>query len=167
MTFFTKTVGVLLLALATIGCDRVSKHVAQSILADEPRQSFLGDTVRLEYVENTGAFLGLGAEWPARARWASFTVGNAVLLTLVVVVAVRHGWSGLSATGTVLFVSGGLSNLLDRALRGSVPDFLNVGVGPIRTGIFNVADIAIMLGVAFLLVGRARSPDVSRDGKPM
>lgn len=163
MTAVTKIGAVLLLAFATIGCDRVSKHVAQSILADASRQSFLGDTVRLEYVENTGAFLGLGAEWPAGARWALFTVGNAVLLAVVVGVAIRHRWSGLSAAGTALFVSGGLSNLLDRALRGSVPDFLNLGIGPIRTGIFNVADVAIMLGVALLLVGTAMNQDIAGD----
>jgi signal peptidase II len=32
-------------------------------------------------------------------------------------------------------------------------DFLNVGIGPLRTGIFNVADMAIMLGVALLIAG--------------
>jgi len=38
-------------------------------------------------------------------------------------------------------------------VRGSVIDFLNVGIGPIRTGIFNVADMAIMAGIGiFLLV---------------
>jgi signal peptidase II len=38
-----------------------------------------------------------------------------------------------------------------------VIDFLNVGVGPLRTGIFNVADVAITLGVALLVAGSARS----------
>jgi lipoprotein signal peptidase len=50
---------VLLLAIgATIGCDRVTKHVAATTLSGTPSRSFLADTVRLEYVENTGAFLG-------------------------------------------------------------------------------------------------------------
>ena len=53
-------VAVLLLAFATIGCDQATKHVARSQLAGKPRQTYLGDTLRLEYVENTGAFLGLG-----------------------------------------------------------------------------------------------------------
>ena len=54
---------VLLIAIgATIGCDRVTKHVAATMLSEAPRRSFLADTFRLEYVENTGAFLGLGDE---------------------------------------------------------------------------------------------------------
>jgi signal peptidase II len=43
-------------------------------------------------------------------------------------------------------------------LRGSVVDFLNVGIGSLRTGIFNVADMAIMLGVALLLLAELRKP---------
>ena len=53
---------------ATIGCDRVTKQIAETKLVGMPRQSFLADTIRLEYVENTGAFLGLGAEWPPAVR---------------------------------------------------------------------------------------------------
>jgi lipoprotein signal peptidase len=57
-------------------------------------QSFLSDTIRLEYVENTGAFLGLGADWPATVRTAVFTVGG-LLLLIGAVVAIRrrpHVW---------------------------------------------------------------------------
>ena len=58
---------VLLIAIgATIGCDRVAKHVAASRLSDGPGRSFLADTFRLRYAENTGAFLTLGADWPIR-----------------------------------------------------------------------------------------------------
>jgi signal peptidase II len=53
-----------------------------------------------------------------------------------------------------------MSNLADRMAIGSVIDFLNVGIGPVRTGIFNVADMAIMAGIAMVLweVVLARSP---------
>jgi lipoprotein signal peptidase len=51
-----------------------------------------------------------------------------------------------------LFVAGGIGNLMDRIFHGgSVADFLNVGVGPLRTGIFNIADVAIMGGVLVLI----------------
>jgi signal peptidase II len=47
-----------------------------------------------------------------------------------------------------LIVGGGVSNLIDRLRYGGyVVDFLNVGIGSLRTGIFNVADMAIMAGV--------------------
>jgi signal peptidase II len=63
-----------------------------------------------------------------------------------------------SVLGLALVVAGGVSNLADRVARGTVVDFLNVGVGSIRTGIFNVADMAIMAGIALTLIRRhARS----------
>lgn len=148
-------IGVRLLLLvaigATIGCDRVTKHIAATTLADTPGRSFLADTLRLEYAENTGAFLSLGADWPRPIRTAVFGVSNAVLLVVVAVVAVRGRWPRMALLGVALFVAGGASNLLDRVAYGMVIDFMNVGVGPLRTGIFNVADVAIMLGAGILL----------------
>jgi signal peptidase II len=143
---------------ATIGCDRVTKYVAATTLSAAPSRSFLADTLRLEYAENTGAFLGLGADWPLPVRTAVFGAGNALLLVALAVVALRRRWSRPALLGVALFVAGGASNLLDRITHGVVIDFMNVGIGPLRTGIFNVADMAIMLGAGILVLGVSR-PD--------
>ncbi|HEY9518344.1 MAG TPA: signal peptidase II, partial [Gemmatimonadales bacterium] len=58
--------------------------------------------------------------------------------------------------GLYLILGAGLSNLWDRLLRGRVIDFLNVGIGPLRTGIFNLADVALMLGLVLILLGHRR-----------
>ena len=116
-------------ALATIGCDRVTKHAATVLLAGEPDRSYFGDTIRLGYAENTVGFLSLGADLPRRPRTAVFTVATGFALLALVVFAVRERFTGPSAVGLVLFVAGGASNWLDRVLRGSVVDFLNVGIG--------------------------------------
>jgi signal peptidase II len=142
-----RVVALVVLVVATVGCDRITKHLAVTALSDSPGRSFMHDTVRLQYSENTGGFLSLGATWPAPVRTTVFTLGNAVLLGLMVFMAVRDRWSGLSALGAALFAAGGISNVADRVVRGSVVDFLNVGIGGVRTGIFNVADVAIMAGV--------------------
>lgn len=149
---------VLLIAIgATIGCDRVTKHVAATRLSNGPGRSFLADTFRLEYAENTGAFLSLGADWPRPAQTVVFGAGNALLLALLVV-ATRRSWPRRTLLGVALLVGGGVSNLLDRIIHGAVIDFMNVGIGPLRTGIFNVADMAIMLGVGIVLLETCR-PD--------
>ena len=54
--------------------------------------------------------------------------------------------------GAALIVSGGAPNWIDRVATGSVIDFLNVGIGPLRTGIFNVADVAILGGVGLVVL---------------
>jgi signal peptidase II len=146
----------LLLLLATIGCDRVTKNLASTKLAGKPGRSYLHDVVRLEYAENPGAFLSLGAGLPVWARTGVLTVGAVFGLIAVAIAAVKLRWRGAPYVGAILFIAGGLSNLADRITRGSVIDFMNVGVGSLRTGIFNVADVAVMAGVALLVFGESR-----------
>jgi signal peptidase II len=147
----------LLLALAiagTVACDRVTKYAAVRTLAGRSGRSFLGDTVRLEYAENTGGFLSLGATLPAAVRATVFTAATGIMLLAMAAVVVRSRWTGWAAIGAALFLTGGASNWLDRVIRGSVVDFMNVGFGPLRTGIFNVADMAILAGLAICLIAR-------------
>jgi signal peptidase II len=149
---------VLLVAIGgTIGCDRVTKHVASTTLSGTPSRSFLADTFRLEYAENTGAFLSLGAGWPPPVRTAFFGIGSGLLLLALAIMAMRLRWPGPALLGMALCVAGGASNLLDRITYGKVIDFMNVGLGPLRTGIFNVADVAIMIGAAIIVVTGYRS----------
>ncbi len=151
-----RRVALLVLVAMTVGCDRVSKHFALRELAGESRQSFLADTVRLEYTENTGAFLSFGDSWHPVARIGVFTIGTGLVLCGMLVAAFRFRLSGPALVGLAFYFAGGASNLVDRVMRGSVIDFLNVGVGPLRTGIFNVADMAILLGVGIFLVTKVR-----------
>ena len=139
---------LLVLLIGTVGCDQATKHWARATLAERTARNYLGDVVTLEYAENAGAFLSLGAEWPPRVRFALFTVGAPLLLAGAILALARHAASTSAIAGLVLFLGGGASNFVDRLTRGSVIDFLNVGIGPVRTGVFNVADLAIVAGVA-------------------
>ena len=149
-------VAIVTAMVGTIGCDRVSKHIASEVLAGTPARSFLGDTLRLDYAENPGAFLGLGADWPPEVRGTLF-VGAAIVGVFVVA---GLGWRlrhvPLALVGLALFAAGSVSNLVDRVAYGSVVDFLNVGIGPLRTGIFNLADVAILSGAALVVAATAR-----------
>jgi signal peptidase II len=156
MNPFRRGVLICLLLLATAGCDRVTKHLAVTTLAGNPGHSYLGDTVRLDYHENRGGFLSTGAEWRPATRAAVFQVANGLFLVGALIMAFRLKWSRLAAAGLVMFIAGGISNLVDRVAIGGVIDFLNIGVGPLRTGIFNVADVAIMAGIALLIADRWR-----------
>src|SRR5262249_34219504 len=93
--------------LGTIGCDHITKQIASASLAGRPSQSFLSDTIRLRYHENTGAFLSLGSRLPVEARTAIFTVGTGILLLAVAVAAFRYRIRGLAAFGMALFIAGG------------------------------------------------------------
>lgn len=158
MTLTGRVALLVFAAVVTIGCDQATKAVVISELATEPERSFLSDTVRIGYVENPGGFLSLGADLPPEMRTAVFTVATGFGLLALLVLTIRQRSGGWATVGLVLLVSGGVSNWLDRLVRGSVVDFLNVGIGPVRTGVFNVADVAIMTGAAIFLVAGFRAP---------
>ena len=144
---------VLFAVLGTVGCDQVTKQVARSLLAGAPGRSYLADTIRLEYAENAGGFLSLGSTWSPRVRTALLTIGTGAMLLTLAGLALRSRLTGWPLLAAILFISGGASNWLDRATRGSVVDFMNLGIGPLRTGIFNVADVSILTGASlFALV---------------
>jgi signal peptidase II len=107
--------------------------------------------VRLEYAENSGGFLSLGANLPPTVRTAIFKIVTGLLLVGSIIAAVKLRLTGWPLVGLSLVWAGGASNWVDRITRGAVVDFLNVGFGALRTGIFNVADVAIMLGACILV----------------
>jgi len=153
------TLVVLALVLAaTVGCDRVTKRIAMQTLAGAPDRTFLGGTVRVLYAENTGGFLSLGAELSPRVRDAVFVGATGLLLLVVLATVVRHRRDAVSLLGATLFLGGGASNWIDRVAHGKVIDFLNLGFGPIRTGVFNVADVAIMAGLLLILFAEFARP---------
>jgi signal peptidase II len=157
MLTFGRKLALVALLVSTVGCDRVTKHFASATLANTPPQSFLADMLRLQYSENTGGFLSLGADWPPAVRTAVFTVGTSLILLATIVGVMRTGLSGAGLVALCLVAAGGISNIADRIAHGSVVDFLNVGIGPLRTGIFNVADMALMAGTAILILTQMRS----------
>lgn len=136
-----------------VGCDQATKQVVRACLPEPSAYSLLGDLVRLQHVENHGAFLSLGASLPESTRFAMFIVAVSIALIGLVAYAIRKpDITPFHIVAVSLIAGGGVGNLIDRILfDGGVTDFLNLGIGPFRTGIFNIADVAIMVGIGMLL----------------
>jgi len=152
---------VLLLLLATsFGCDQAAKLVAQATLSDSAPISYLNGLVRFEYAENSGAFLSLGSALPSSARFFLLEVLVGALLVLGIGLTVFSQRLSLRQKAVLaLAVGGGLGNLIDRVSHGAVVDFVSLGVGPLRTGIFNLADVAITIGMVGVLWLASTEPD--------
>jgi signal peptidase II len=140
---------ILAILLATVGLDQATKSIAKANLAETQTLRFLGDTVRLDLARNYGAFLSLGsAMGESSGGMVLSVVVGLVLAALLGYLFVSRPQNPLIGVAIALIVGGGVSNLIDRLRYGGyVVDFLNVGIGSLRTGIFNVADMAIMAGV--------------------
>jgi signal peptidase II len=158
MTRLIQIVVVVTALLSCVGCDQATKAIAKTHLPRNEIISFANDTFRLQYAENKGSFLGLGSSLPDPVRTLLFKVAISVILCamlgyLLFGPALPHD----AVIAFSLIVGGGLSNLVDRIFYGDyVVDFLNFGLGSIRTGIFNLADVAIMMGAIILIVSNLK-----------
>ncbi len=142
--------------ITCVGCDQATKQYAVDNLQDTTKNplSYLGGTFRVQLARNDGAFLSLGAKWPKNVRFWLLTVSNGAVLAIVgAVLLFRRDIDRLSLIALALILAGGVGNLIDRITtqEGAVIDFLNLGIGGLRTGIFNVADMAITAGFCLLL----------------
>lgn len=139
--------------LFCVGCDQYTKQIAVEKLKYEPPVTYFNNTLRMEYAENTGAFLSVGSRLSKPIRFSLLVVANAAFLIIVSGMLIfRWQMPLIQFIALSLLLAGGIGNLIDRVfLNGVVIDFLNIGIGPLRTGIFNVADMAIT-GGAFLML---------------
>jgi signal peptidase II len=164
MQFSKRLLLILFVLVSCVGCDQATKSMAVSNLSESQIYSYLGDTLRLQLTYNQGAFLSLGASLPDALRRSIFTVGIGLLLigALAFVLFSKSGTFSV-VLAVSLFIAGGIGNLMDRICHdGFVVDFLNVGVGPLRTGIFNIADVAIVGGALVLFFFACRKQKRTR-----
>lgn len=144
---------ILFILALNIGCDQISKSIVRKDMHEYQVISYLDNHVTLEKVENTGAFLSLGD-----------TLGGPVHFVLLVVLPVAALLFGLGyiltktninkykLLGIILIIGGGIGNLYDRIVHGSVTDFMHIDFVIFQTGVFNVADMSIMAGMAIILL---------------
>lgn len=158
MTAVKKRFLIVTLLLATVGLDRITKVIARDRLESAPPISLFGGIVRLDYVENPGAFLGLGSGLSETTRFWIFSVlVGGFLVGIFLYVLINRRLSVIEVAAFSLILGGGLGNLIDRVIYDYVIDFLVVGIGRLRTGVFNVADLAITAGVGLLFLRQIRS----------
>ena len=129
--------------LAVVGADVASKVLVRSDLARGGERELVGQLVQLVHVENAGVAFGQLSHSPLLI--AGFVA--AALAGLLVYFA-RHQETDAVWLPTGMLVGGAIGNALDRARGGAVTDFVKVPYWPA----FNVADIAITLGVIVLVI---------------
>jgi signal peptidase II len=151
---------LLLTAALTLAADQATKAAARTYLATTPSTPIVPGVFELSYVRNTGAAFGIMAGW--RPVF--------VVVTLLVLAGVGYVWfryrprSPLVVIVLGLVCGGALGNLIDRLVAGKVTDFLHFHYrGVFDFPVFNVADSAIVVGVAILVVWVLMHPDEPDD----
>jgi len=145
-------IGVVTLTLGMFGCDHVTKVAAEAALANRPPVSLVRGLLELRYTQNSDAAFSLlsrlGVE---RSPALLLTLAGAALVAIVVAwIAMCRRASAAAHVGFALIVSGALGNVVDRAARGYVVDFIHLTSWPV----FNVADVAVVAGMILLVLAR-------------
>ncbi|EHR6179853.1 signal peptidase II [Vibrio parahaemolyticus] len=145
---------ILLVSFFCIGVDQGTKLLASEHLSRNVINSYFSDVIRVGYTENIGAFLGLGNGLSDEHRFGIFVLAvGAFLLGLFFYLVINSKLNFNSLVALSMVFSGGASNFYDRVVNdGAVVDFLNVGFGSIRTGVFNIADMVIMIGGLMIIL---------------
>jgi signal peptidase II len=149
----------LLVIVTSLGCDQATKTMASRQLTPSAPVTIIEHMVHLEYTENGGAMMGIGADLSDRARFWLFTVFAGCALSAIFAFTVFD--KNLNSFGILalsLILGGGLGNLVDRVFKGGiVVDFIIVTLGPLKTAIFNFADLTILCGLLLLAFSQIRS----------
>ena len=148
-----RTLMIVLLIVANIGCDQVSKAIARERIEKNERIEVIGDNLILTKVENKGAFLGMWADLPIWLKNILLLgLPALVMIGLFVYLLRKQDLSKTTVVALTFIVGGGIGNLYDRILYGSVTDFLYMDFEIFHTGIFNMADVSVMVGTALILL---------------
>lgn len=151
---------LVLLSVLLVGCDHATKRAASVFLAELPPVTVVPGVFDLRYTENHNVAFSLLRGWshPDKAIFL------AILASVMVLFTIFLWWRRRSAplveqAGFALVVGGALGNVIDRIARGYVVDFFHIRHWPV----FNVADIAVVVGAALLALS---ARPARRGGRP-
>jgi signal peptidase II len=153
-----------LLMGAIVSLDQATKVLVDHFMSLHESRPVIEGLVHLTYVRNRGAAFGLLSDAELPFQSALFAIVSLAALAAIATYFFRlPDQSRLARLALSLVMGGAVGNLIDRARLGSVIDFVDVFWGPHHWPAFNVADSAISVGVALLVLDMLRSPH-AKDG---
>ena len=149
-----RAVLVFTLIILNIGCDQVSKKMVRDQVEPRTTTEIIGEKFILTNVENTGAFLGMGSDLNPTIKTILLLILPVIILILVLhYLLTKKDLDNLTIIGLSFIIGGGIGNLYDRILYGQVTDFFHIDLGGVfRTGVFNMADVSVMIGMGLILL---------------
>lgn len=153
MKGISRTALILIIIIANIAIDQVTKKMTRDQIEYNETIEVIGDYLILTKVENEGAFLGMGSSLSPTLRTILLLIlPSCVMLVLFVYLVRNKEITQLSLIALSFIVGGGIGNIYDRIVYGSVTDMVFIDLQFAHTGIFNLADVSVMIGTGIILV---------------
>ena len=149
-----RTFLILVLVILNIGLDQFSKFQVRERVVPGSRTEIIGKQLQLMNVENSGAFLSMGSDSNPTVKLIFLLIVPAIVLGVVLYYVITDKTlDKKSIIGFSCIAGGGIANVYDRLLFGSVTDFLYMDFGGVfKTGVFNIADMSVTTGMILLLI---------------
>ena len=145
---------IILTIVLTIAVDQISKIIVRTYVVPSERSNIIGKFFTLHNVENAGSFLGMGSDLSPLLKLILLLILPIVVLSFVTYHIFKdQSLDKVSVFAFASIIGGGIANVFDRVVYGSVTDFFHIDLGGVfRTGIFNMADLSVTTGMILLLV---------------
>jgi signal peptidase II len=142
-----------LISLCVIAIDRLTKWTISRRLSMHDGIQVIPGFFRIIHTENPGAAFGIFADSPSQWK-LGMLIGFSVIALVIVSGLLWKNSHTMTSTGVglALILGGAVGNLWDRLVSHQVVDFLLFYVGPHQWPAFNVADSAIVVGAALLVI---------------
>jgi signal peptidase II len=149
-----RTLLILVLVILNIGLDQFSKFQVRERVVPGSRTELIGKQLQLMNVENSGAFLSMGSDSNPTVKLIFLLIVPIIVLGIVLYYVITDKTlDKKSIIGFSCIAGGGIANVYDRLLYGSVTDFLYMDFGGVfKTGVFNIADMSVTSGMILLLM---------------
>ena len=152
-----RTLAIFTILIVNVGCDQISKNIVRQRIEYHERIGLMNDYLTLTRIENQGALLGLGQSLPQPVKILLLTVLPLASLGLALLYLLASRNLSKSIILSICFIiGGGIGNIYDRLIYGSVTDFLHIDFVLFETAIFNMADVSILVGVLVILFDLVR-----------
>jgi signal peptidase II len=149
-----------LLAVAVLVVDQLSKLAVEKFTSPGSFQVVIPGLLNLVHTSNPGVAFGLFADSQAPWRAPLLILFSVVVIGLIIWMLWTHRAGGtLGSHGLALILGGAAGNVVDRVFHRSVTDFIDFHVGAYHWYTFNVADTAIVIGAALVIL------ELLRDGR--
>ena len=149
-----RNISISILITVSIVLDQLSKALIRENIDQYSEIKLIGEYFILTNIENSGAFLGMGSDFSPFIKTIFLLILPIIVLICIMIYVYRDKEiDKISLIGFCFIIGGGIANIYDRIIYGSVTDFLFIDLGGIfKTGIFNIADLSVTTGMIMILL---------------
>jgi signal peptidase II len=140
------------ITIPVILLDQATKLFVQAHMALYESIAIIPNYLDITYTLNPGAAFSMLADAPPWVREAFLLTMACAAIVVLAVLIVRSERVSITSVAFALIMGGAMGNLIDRAIRGRVIDFMRAHYYDLNYPIFNVADSAITIGVAMIVL---------------